>query len=120
MYGAKLWWKGQKNHENAFQQLLNRQARLITGMYLSTPVYPLLCEAGLTPTSIILDNRQRLYAYRLPSFPDEHLTEKILPISLRVGDRTFQPEELPEKQPNLDSKCLTRLVWTMASLADDN
>ena len=96
LYGAELWWKGQKNHENAFQQLLNRQARSITGMYPSTPVHPLLCEAGLTPASIILDNRQRLYAYRLLSLPDEHPTKKILPISLRVGDGTFQPEELPE------------------------
>ncbi len=94
LYGAELWWKGQKNHENALQHLLNRQARLITGMYPSTPVHPLLCEADLTPASIILDSQQRLYAYWLLSLPDEHPTKKILPISLRRGDETL--EELPE------------------------
>ena len=67
LYGAELWWKGQKNHENTIQQLLNRQARSITGMYPSTPIHPLLCEAGLTPASIVLNYRQRLYACRLLS-----------------------------------------------------
>ena len=47
LYGAELWWKQQKNHESTVQKLLNRQARAITGMYPSTPVHPLLCEAGL-------------------------------------------------------------------------
>ena len=100
--GAELWWKSQKNHENALQQLVNRQARSITGMYPSTPVHSLLYEAGLTPASIVLDSRQRLYAYRLLSLPDEHPTKKILPISLKVGDGTLQPEELPQNN----------LMWT--------
>lgn len=34
--GAELWWKVQKNDEHTIQQLFNRQARSITGMYLST------------------------------------------------------------------------------------
>ena len=102
LYGAELWWKGQKNHEQTIQQMLSRQARSITGMYLSTPIHPLLCEAGLTPASIILDTRQRLYGYRLLSLPDKHPTKKILPISLRTGDGTLQPEELPE----------SNLMWT--------
>lgn len=65
-------------------------------MYPSTPIHPLLCEAGLTPASIVLDSNQRLYAHRLLNLPDEHPTKRILPISLRVGDGTLQPEELPE------------------------
>lgn len=74
LYGAELWSKGQKNHKETFQQLFNRQARSITGMYPSTPIHLFLCEAGLTPASIVLDNRQRIYAYRLLSLPDEHPT----------------------------------------------
>ena len=96
LYGIKLWWKGQKNHENTVQQLLNWQVQSITGMYPSTPVYPLLCKAGLAPTSFVLNNRQRSYGYRLLSLPDEHLTKKIFPINLKIGDGTLQPEKLPE------------------------
>ena len=96
LYGAELWWKGQRNHERTIQQMINRQAQSITGMYSSTPVHPLLCEAGLSPAFILLDYRQRLYTHRLLSLPDLHLTKKILPISLREGDRGFQPEEVPE------------------------
>ena len=49
LHGVELWWKGQKNHEQTFQKLVNRQARSITGMYCSTPIHPLLSEAGLVP-----------------------------------------------------------------------
>lgn len=65
LYGAELWWKGQKNHEHAIQQVLNRQARSSTGMYPSTSLHPLLCEEGLTSASILLDYHQKLYAHRL-------------------------------------------------------
>ena len=102
LYGSELWWKGQKNHEHTIQQLFNRQARSITGMYRSTPLHPLLCEAGIIPASTHLDYRQRLYAHRLLSLPDLHPAKEILPISLRVGDEGFQPGELPD-----DS-----LMWT--------
>ena len=102
LYGAELWWKGQKNHEHTVQQLLNRQARSITGMYPSTPIHPLLAEAGLIPASTLLDQRQRLYAYRLLTLPDEHPAKQILPISLRYRDGSCQPGELPD-----DS-----LIWT--------
>ena len=82
--------------------MINRQVRSIAGMYPSTPLHSLLCEAGLTPASIILDTRQRLYGYRLLRLPDEHPAKKILPTSLRTGDGTFQPEELLENN----------LMWT--------
>lgn len=63
LYGAEIWWKNQKNHEQTIQQLLNRQARSITRMYPSTPIHPLLSQAGLIPAQILLDHRQRMYAY---------------------------------------------------------
>ena len=95
LYGVELWWKSQENHEQTIQQLLNRQARSITEMYPSTPIHPLLSEAGLIPAQILLDNRQRMYAYRLLTLPDQHAAKTILPISLRNRDRNSQPREQP-------------------------
>ena len=102
LYGSELWWKGQKNHEHTIQQLFNRQARAITEMYRSTPLHPLLSEAGIVPASTHLDYRQRLYAHRLLSLPDRHPAKDILPASLREGDEGLQPGEPPK-----DS-----LMWT--------
>lgn len=65
-------------------------------MYLSTPIDPLLYEAGLTSASIILNYCQRLYAYWLFSFPDQLPAKEILPISFRIEDRTSQSDELPD------------------------
>lgn len=96
LYGVELWWKGQKNHEHTIQQLLNCQLRSITGMYPGSPLRPLLCEADSTPASILLDYRQRSYANRLLSLPDQHPAKGILPINLRKGDGGFQPRELPK------------------------
>lgn len=92
LYGAELWCKGQKNHEQTIQQMLNRQARSITGIYPSTPLHPLLREAGLVPASTLLNHRQRSYAYRLLSLPGQHPAKEILPVSLRVGDESFNAE----------------------------
>ena len=59
-------------------------------MYPSTStIHSFLYETGLTLASIVLDNRQRLYAYRLLSFLNQHSIKKILPISLKIGDEAF-------------------------------
>lgn len=76
--------------------MINRQARSITGMYPSTPILALMCESGLIPAHIILDFRQRKYAYRLLSLPDSISTKGILPITLRIGDDHAQPKDQPE------------------------
>lgn len=82
--------------------MLNRQARSITGIYPSTPLHLLLCEAGSIPASTLLDYRQRLYAYRLLSLPDQHFAKQILPVSSRIEDWGFQPGEFPDNT----------LMWT--------
>ena len=64
-------------------------------MYPSTPVHPLLCEAGLIPAKLLLEFRQKTYAYRLLTLPDHHPTKNILPVSLRKGDESSQPGEQP-------------------------
>lgn len=65
-------------------------------MYRSTPVAPLMSEAGLILAEIMLNYRQRKYAHRLLTLPDEHPTKDILPVSLRLGDRDAQPGKLTE------------------------
>ncbi len=96
LYGAELWWRGQKNHKHTIQKLINRQGRAITSMYPSTLIHPLLSEAGLIPAQLVLDSRQKAYAYRLLTVPDCHPTKQILPISLREGDENSLPGEQPE------------------------
>lgn len=96
LYGAELWWKGQKNHEGKIRQLINRQARTITGMYPSTLIQALVSEAGLVPAQILLGHRQRMYAYRLLTLPNDHLTKKILPVSFRDKDADFGREDQSE------------------------
>lgn len=76
--------------------MIKRQARSITGMYLSTPIAALMSESGLIP-HILHDFRQRKYACRLLSLPDSIPTKDILPITLRVGDGNAQPEDQQEQ-----------------------
>ena len=92
-YGAELWWQGQKNRQDDLQRLINRQARAITGVFRTTPGGPLMIEAGLDPAEVALDNRQRSYAARLLTLPEDHPAAQVLPVSFRQGDRQAQPGE---------------------------
>ncbi len=83
LFGAEIWWRGQKMYQEEIQKLLNRQARAITGMYRSTPVGPLMSESGLVPAHVLLDYRQRNYAYRLLTLPDGNPAKDILLVTLR-------------------------------------
>lgn len=65
-------------------------------MFQSTPISPLMSEAGLLPAHILLGFRQRLYALRTLSLPDPIPTKDILPITLWTGDGNAQPEDQPE------------------------
>ena len=103
LYGAKLWWKRQKNHEYKAQQLINRQARAITGIYPSMPIQALISESGLVPARILLDHRQRMYTYRLLRLPDDHPTKNILPISFRNRDGDTTQEDVQPRDT---------LAWT--------
>lgn len=60
------------------------------------PIHPLLSEAGLIPAKILLDFCQKRYTYRLLTLPGYHPTKEILPVSMREGDGSSQPGELPE------------------------
>ena len=82
LYGAKLWWKDQKNYENKIQKLINRQARSIIRMYRNLPISPLMNDSGLLPAHILLDSRQGAYAPRILGIPDSVLIKNILLITL--------------------------------------
>jgi hypothetical protein len=61
----------------------------------TTPVGPLLKEAGLEPAETTLESRQSGYTIRLLGLPREHPVKNILPITFREGDRHAQPGEQP-------------------------
>ena len=86
-------------------------------MYFSTPIHPLLCEAGLIPASILLDYRQKIYTHRLLSLTDLHPTKEILPISLRKGDGSLQPGET-RKHLSVDAKLAANIIRAVVSMAN--
>ena len=93
LYEAELWWQGHKDWLAGTQLMINRQARAITSMLRSTPVGPLARESGLALAEALLEARQLRYTTRLLRSPENHLAEKILPVSFREGDQHAQPEE---------------------------
>jgi ribonuclease HI len=95
LYGAELWWQGQKDRLGGFQRLINQQARAITGAFKTTPIGPLVREAALEPAESLLEARQLGYTTRILSLPKDQPTRKILPITFREGDQHSQPGEQP-------------------------
>lgn len=91
LYGAELWWRGEKNQTDGEQLMINQQARAITGMLRTTPIGPLVRKAGLAPAETVLEARQLGYTARLLSLPEDHPAKRILPVSLREGDQHTQP-----------------------------
>ena len=47
----------------------------------------------------MLNHRQKIYAYRLLTLPNDHPTKKVLPISFRNGDADFSREEEQADDP---------------------
>ena len=94
LYGAELWWRNQKSWADEHQKIVNRQGRTITGMFRSAPIGVVIKEAGLRPATSLLNNRQRQFAHRILSPPQDNPTRNILPLTFRVGDAHAQPEEI--------------------------
>lgn len=74
-----------------------------------------MSKTGLIPAQILLNHRQKIYAYYLLIFPNDHLIKKILPISFWNKNANFsrekkQPEDLliwaSKKRPNSFSQWL--------------
>ena len=95
LYGAELWWQGQKDRIGGIQRLINQQARAITGAFSTTPIGPLIREAALEPAESLLEARQLGYTARLLGLPTNQPTQQILPVTFREGDQHAQPGEQP-------------------------
>lgn len=65
-------------------------------MYSTTPIYTLLCKAGLIFALILLDYRPRIYICHLLRLLEMHPAKIILPISLKKGEQGFQPRKIPD------------------------
>jgi hypothetical protein len=80
LYGAELWWHGQKERQRELQLLINQQARRITGAFRTTLVGPPLKEEGLEPAETTLVKTVGVYDTTI------RITERnILSITFREG-----------------------------------
>ena len=86
LYGAEIWWQGQKTWAEDIQKLINRQARSITGALKTTPIESLVKEAALTPAVSLLENRQRRYVLKTLKLLIEHPINDLLPSIIQYED----------------------------------
>lgn len=86
MYGAEIWWRGQRDRMEKVQLLPNSQARAITGLLRSTP-RAVLWEASCLPTARdLLDHRQTRFASRALNADGDHPTHRLLPANFRFSE----------------------------------
>jgi ribonuclease HI len=69
LYGAELWWDGQKGRRDDIHLMVNRQARAITGALPPTALGPLIKESGLRSAESLLNNRTRRFGSRQLATP---------------------------------------------------
>ncbi|KAI7704569.1 hypothetical protein KC353_g13409 [Hortaea werneckii] len=86
LYGAEIWWRGQRDRAEKLQLLLNKQARAITGLLKSTPLPLLQQDARLPCARDLLDYRQTRYATRALKANGNHPTHQLLPANFRFGE----------------------------------
>lgn len=86
LFGAEVWWRGQKDRERRLQLLINSQARAITGLLKSTPIAFLLETACLPYARDLLDQRQSCFAVRALRAAQDHPTHQLLPANFRLGE----------------------------------
>lgn len=93
-------------------KLLHKAPEIPTRTSSKGSTKTLLSEAGLVPAKMLLDFRQKAYAYRLLALPDHYPTKHILPISLREGDENSQPGEQPDY---VGRKRRPQIIWSLVS-----
>ncbi|KAI7349592.1 hypothetical protein KC320_g5991 [Hortaea werneckii] len=86
LFGAEVWWRGQKDLERRLQLLLNSQARTITGLLKCTPIAFLLQAACFPYAGDLLDQRQTRFATRALAAARDHPTHQLLPANFRFGE----------------------------------
>jgi len=109
LYGAELWWKGQKNKAQEVQKILSEQGRRITGCFGTTPQGAWMNDAGLRPANAIVNNRIRQYKMRQMMMPDANGGGKMIETQDGVVRRVEGIDELiPEDYP-FERRCYE---WT--------
>jgi len=100
LYGAELWWKGQKNGAQEVQQILNKQGRRITACFRTTPQGALMNDAGPRLANAILNNCVRSYKMRQMMMPNAAGGGRMLEMEGNVVRRVEGIDELiPEDYP---------------------
>jgi len=100
LYGAELWWHGQKNRAHEVQMLLNEQGRRVTECFRTTPQRALMNDAGSRPATALLNNRVRRYKLRQTMMPDAQGGGRMLEIRRNVLQGVEGIDELiPEEKP---------------------
>jgi len=100
LYGAELWWKGQKNRAQEVQKILNEQGRRVTGCFRTTPQGALMNDAGIRPATAILNNQVRRYKMRQMMMPDAVGGGRMIAMEGNVVRRVEGIDELiPEDYP---------------------
>jgi hypothetical protein len=72
---------------NGIQQLVNQEARVITGCFRTTNLGALAMESGLRPAATQLENRQRRFWLRLLSLPRRDQAREIVGAASGIGQR---------------------------------
>jgi ribonuclease HI len=92
MFGSELWWKGDLargtiRQANELQQLVNQEARAVTGCFRTTNLGALSMESGLRAAAAQLENRQRRFGLRLLSLPQGDQAREIVGAPTAIGRR---------------------------------
>ena len=123
LYGAELWWKGQKNRANEVQKILNEQGRRVTGCFRTTLQAALMNDAGLRPANAILNTRVRWYKMRQMMMPDAtgggrriemegnvvrrvEGIDELIPEDYPLERRSYERTTLPEIKKRLQGKVI--------------
>jgi len=100
LYGAELWWNGQKNRAQEVQQILNEQGKRVTGCFRMTPQGALMNDARLRPANAILNNWVRRYKMRQMMMPNASGGGRMIEMEGNVVRRVEGIDELiPEDYP---------------------
>jgi ribonuclease HI len=70
LYGAELWWQGQKDTVQEVQKWLNEQGRRVTRCFMMTPPGPLTKDTALRPAELLFNYRVQRYMLRQMMMPD--------------------------------------------------
>lgn len=72
---------------------MNKQARVITGMYQNISINLLIGKLHIVPAKMMLDYCKQEYAFQLFILSNKYGINDILPISLKIFNRNAQPRD---------------------------